>query len=635
MSRRLTGAAAVLAAVAGAAVAASLLARTWPLGRLPMWDAAGNGWGGAQLLAALGEGRWLDFLVRLNAQDKWPFGFSLLLMPFLALFGGGREAATLLCAAGFALTAPLLVWAGEEAEPGGRGAAAGLLAALLWTAAPLERALATVVYRESVGAALAVAGFAAWLGARRRDTVGAWRTAGLLLLALFFVKSNYFALLAGGLAVAAWIELGAAGRRAALGRARAAVLERGWSSPARWAAIALLLSGLLLASGRNPGGLIYGCLVLGAGFWAVRRWRRRGIARPAPAPGGAVRALVPTLVAPIWVWCLSPDPIHPRNLISFLRNRSGDLPPLSAEALAFYPRAFVSQLAAAPALGVALGLLALAGLALVARRGDPARPLASVAAVGFLATAGHSLKEARFLATVAPFLLLLAALPLARAALAANGSGLRKVTGRILFAGLLGLAASLAWTPTAFARLTGDHLQLTVPRGYARPLAEIVRRVTSAPGTTTGLVGGCNEVAEDLVRWEAWIRGGREARIARSLRGLTGSAPPPEVRARLEEWLGDERPGRLVSFRPLPGGGAFESADYRRWNAWQSTAIRALARDRRWHARHRRKFRRPAFEVATWVPRPPGARGKRGGASLRRSAPVARVSPRVPGPPHP
>ena len=629
MRRRLALAAAAVAAVAGVATAAGLLAWTWPLGRLPAWDAAGNGWGGAQLLAAIQDGRWIDLLVRVNAQDKWPFGFSLLLMPFLAAFGGGREAATLLPALGFALTPPLLVWAGEESEPGGGGALAGLLAGLLWLAAPLERALATVVYRESVGAALAVACFAAWLRARRLGSSRGYGVAGLLLLALFFVKVNYFALLAGGLAVGAWIDLDAGGRRDAVGALRRALLSRGWRSPARWIALVVTTAGLLLLGGRNPGGLIYGALVVGTGAWCVRRLRRRrsGPRKRAAAPRAPLRALMPTLVAPIWIWCLSPDPIHPRNLVSFLHNRSGDLAPFSPAALAFYPRVVATQLAGSVALGIAIGLLVVAGLALVSRRGDPARWLSPVAAVGFAATALHPLKEARFLATVAPFLLLLAAVALVRIARAG-------VAGRVLLAAVLLVAAALPWTEAAHARLGLDHRALTVERGFGRPLAEVVRRVLAAPGSV-GLVGGCNEISEDSVRWQAWRVSGREAPIGRSLRGLSGDDSPDRVRARLGAWLAAGRPALLVSFRPLPGGKAFESLDYRRWNAWQTTAVRLLARDRRWRPVSRWRSRRPPFEVRTWRPGPRRARhGPRRAPSLRRAPPVARVPMPVPGTPN-
>ncbi|MCM2270669.1 MAG: hypothetical protein NDJ75_11250, partial [Thermoanaerobaculia bacterium] len=179
---------------AGAWVAAGLLARTWALSRLPMWDAAGNGWGAVELWAALADGRLLDFVVRLNAQDKWPFGFSLLMLPFVAAGGGSFESAALLPALAFALVPALLVWAGREASGDGdelAGIAAGLVAGALWLAAPLPRALATVAMRETVGAALGVGVLAAYLRARRLGTLGAWRLAAGLLMLLFFVKYNY------------------------------------------------------------------------------------------------------------------------------------------------------------------------------------------------------------------------------------------------------------------------------------------------------------------------------------------------------------------------------------------------------------------------------------------------------------
>ncbi len=263
MKRSWSGAAMAVALAAGVGVAADLLARTWPLGRLPLWDGAGNGWGAVELWSALSRGHLVDFLVRLNAQDKWPFGFSLLMLPFVAAGGGSFAAATLLPALAFALVPALLIALANEIDRDGRGLAAGLLAGALWLAGATPRVLATVVMRETTGAALGVAVLAAWLRARRLGTLASWRLCGGLLLAQFFVKYNYFLLTGAALALHALARARAGGAprgaasaaRAgtAAGVALAAALARARRSPSPCCA---------LVAGENPGNFLYGALVV-------------------------------------------------------------------------------------------------------------------------------------------------------------------------------------------------------------------------------------------------------------------------------------------------------------------------------------------------------------------------------------
>src|SRR5579863_5696440 len=79
--------------------------------RLPQWDMAGHAWGGIELHDSLARGHPLEFLRQLNAQDKWPFGFSLLLLPLVWAGGDSFASATLLSVLLFALTPLLLIWA--------------------------------------------------------------------------------------------------------------------------------------------------------------------------------------------------------------------------------------------------------------------------------------------------------------------------------------------------------------------------------------------------------------------------------------------------------------------------------------------------------------------------------------------
>ena len=152
---------------------------------------AGHAWGGIELHQALRRGEPLRFLQLLNDQDKWPFGFSLLLLPFLALGDDGFAAATLLSTALFAATPALLLWAAREVDDGLAGWWGGGLAALLFLASPLLRLFAVLIMREEAGCFLSLLALCCYLRARRRGDERSWRWAGLAGLALFLVKYNY------------------------------------------------------------------------------------------------------------------------------------------------------------------------------------------------------------------------------------------------------------------------------------------------------------------------------------------------------------------------------------------------------------------------------------------------------------
>ena len=617
--RFVVAAALAVSALAGAGVAARALADVRPLGRLPLWDEAGNLWGAAELVSALADGRPLDFVARANAQDKWPFGFSLMLAPLVAL-DADRAAAALLPALAFALVAPLLVWTGREAGGGSRGAVAGLIGAALWLSSPLALALGTVVLRETVGAALGVAALAAWLRARRLGTLAAWRLVGALLLALLWVKYNYFVMSAAAFALHAALELTPEERRAALARARTAIAGGGRASPARWLAIVAGAVTLTLVAGRNPGNLLYGALVIATGVALVRlargRWRPRVALGRLSAPA---RGLVEFLAVPVWLWCLSPSPIHPRAVFSFLRNREGHAAWASWEALAYYPQVLRREGLPGGVLGGCALVAAAAGLVLLARRGDAARGVAATAAVALVALELHPLKEARFLVTALPVLALLAGLAFARLA---GGPG-RRGSGLPGWAILLA-AASLAVLGGARAveldraggRLEHDHAQLTADPLWRGPLAEVVTRV-NAPAA---LLGGFNELSESLVRWQAWRGSGREAPLAGPPRGLTTGDDAERIARALARWLARERPRRIVSLRPLTGSRVATSGDYRRWNSWQLEALRQLGADPSWQRRATRRFGAAGVEVTTWVRRERGERPAGGAGGGRRPA---------------
>src|SRR5688500_3846830 len=85
------GGAAAIALLAGHE-AVGLFGRYLDAPRLPLWDMAEHARQGLVLARDLEDGRLLRFLLDANRQDTWPFGYSLLLAPFL-LIGGADFAA--------------------------------------------------------------------------------------------------------------------------------------------------------------------------------------------------------------------------------------------------------------------------------------------------------------------------------------------------------------------------------------------------------------------------------------------------------------------------------------------------------------------------------------------------------------
>jgi hypothetical protein len=570
--------------------------------RLPLWDMAGNAWGGIELHQALRQGRPLHFLGLLNAQDKWPFGFSLLLLPFLAAGGDGFAAATLLPAALFALIPLLLLWAAREVDPGMGWS--GVLAALLFLACPLARLFAVLIMREEAGMFFSLLACCAYLRARRLGRKRDWRLAGLAGLALFLIKYNYALIWGAAAAADSYLRLPPE-RRAALRR---------WTGRRLWPcegsalekALAVYLWALAAALllGKNPGYGVYAGL-LAATVWAAARWRRdpagmrEGWRRLPPAG----RALAATVALPLWIWFLSPSPVHPKEILAFLRNRSVGPPVASLDALLFYPRVFARDYAPTPLLGGLL--LALLALALIvpgavrwtgARRlagGEPDRVLLLAAGLSFLLPTLHPYKEPRFLATAAPFVLLAAASTASRVA--------RFVAGRsggavICAAAALGIVAVSAGADPD-ARLPREYARYSAAPAFREPLGFIASEARGTSGRLA-VLGSFNELSENLIRCRLARTGGPE--VARPLPRFRGELAPEARAARVRDWLLREHAGRVAALRPLPASPLLQEGDYRDHNAWQLAAIAALEAGPAARVESRRAFPAAGVEVVVF-----------------------------------
>ena len=569
--------------------------------RLPLWDMARHGWAGVEVLRPLGRGELLTVVDRLNRQDSWPFGFSVLLVPFLAAGGAGFASATLLSTVTFGLTPALLVWAGRETDRERLGTAAGLLAALLWAASPLPLLCAILVMRETAGAALALAAFALYARALRRETRRAYGAAGIAALVLLLVKYNYGLLWLIAVAAHQVLRLSPEGRSGL--RRRAGNWLWPWRSGRRGrialAVVLYLIAGCALAR-VNVGYAVYALLLGGAVALALawRRDRARLAARWRALPP-AVAALLATVVLPLWIWFLSPHPVHPKAVFAFLRNRPGGQAGLAA--LLTYPRSLLADYAPAPALGAVLLAGALLGAVLALRRREqrngPAGALALLALVGLALTTLHPFKEPRFLFTVAPFVTLLGSLGLA----APLRSLARRPAWQALAALLLPALGALvihltAPAPLRAARLAAGYVAASSDPGLGAVLQDIDRQ--ARPGPRTAFLGGANELSEALVRW--WLAeqdNPQSEALLEPPNRFAADLSPDAVRERLRRWLAAERPERVIALRPLPDSPLLASPDYQAYNAWQLGALAALRAEPDWDVVKRRRFRRQRLEI--------------------------------------
>jgi hypothetical protein len=599
-ARRVAFAATALAlAVVAAVEARQLYAFYLAQDRLPQWDMAGHAWGGIELHQALRQGHPLRFLALLNAQDKWPFGFSLLLLPFVAAGGDGFAAATLLSTVLFALIPPLLLWAAWEVDPGAAGWWSGALAALLFLASPLLRLFAVLIMREEAGVLLSLLAFCAYLRARRVGGEGPWRLAGLSGLALFLVKYNYALIWGAVVAADGVLRLSPESR----GRLLQEAGQRLWPWDGRpfgprAAAVFVytLAAGALL--GINLGYPLYAAL-LAVTVAVARRWRRdpagvKAWYRGLPAAG---RALVATVVLPLWIWSLSPRPIHPRQILSFLRNRSTGPPLISLDAWLYYPRALVRDYVPAP-LGTAI--LALLAAALVCRwagvrrlaGGEPDRVLLLAAGLSLLIPTLHPYKESRFLATAVPFALLAAMALLSRLAHSLS-SHRPRVAGAVACMAAAAAIVVAAATADLPARLAREYLMVSSPAAFREPLDAIAGMGRTAG--RLGVIGSFNELSGSLIRCRLAQTGGGE--VTRSLPRFSAGLTPAEIAKRLQGWLRAEHPGLVVALRPLPASPLLDSEDYRAYNAWQLAAVAALESDPGARLVARRSFPDAQLEV--------------------------------------
>lgn len=301
---------------------------------LPRWDLAthlGHGWLDYHLLAT---GQIPGLLWDLWRQGYWPPGLSLYQVPFYLVLGGSMTsglwstpvAFVLITLTGSALL--LSQWGDRALLP------ASVFLALLMSS-PFLLAYATVTMTEMVGALAQLLVLLCYQRYRQRPGHGTARLFAISLTVLFFVKYNYFLLLAGPFIVYEWLE-----------RTSGSDLSQRMTSLSRWTrraltsptalALGLYVAGLLVivraggfefqllgqrvsVHGVGNSGHVVLYILLGRLWYLHRRgridWGRLTSADP------LIRPLLLWFVVPVTIWLASPYPNHIRDFANLVINR--------------------------------------------------------------------------------------------------------------------------------------------------------------------------------------------------------------------------------------------------------------------------------------------------------------------------
>jgi hypothetical protein len=606
--------------------------------RLPLWDMAGHGFQAVQLAVDLAELRPLEFLLHLNAQDKWPFGYSLLLLPFVWVGGASFASAAVPSLVLYALMPALLAWAlaeaaatkGSEPGPGGSpavpgaawgfGMAAGVGLGLAFLLAPLPRLFSLLVMREMAGMAAVTVALAATLRALRLEgapgvapaqLAAAWRWSAGAALLLVLVKMNFGLLWLASLGLWRLLAATAEERRTL----RRALLGSWWprgAGRARWLLAGVLwILALATALGENPGVGVYLTMV-GLTVAAAIRWRRDPAAVRTwwSAQSAAARAYLAVFVAPLWVWWLSPEPIHPKEIFAFLRNRPGE--PFSWEGLALaYPRSWLADWAPSSVAGLLLAGLAAA--AFVAwRRSAGARLVLIALLVHLVLIAGHGYRQPRFLATAVPLVLVAAGIGLGVLAGRRAGPAVGVAAGLALGASLL--ATPLGGTPAGRETRLRAEWQLHSGSPALAGLLDLARRRAPTAGRL-GVIGGFNEMSPALVKWALYQREDRALRFAdepsypgRRRYGADGSLErlaPPAAASAVADWVAEEEPTAMAVIQVDRRSDFAEDADFRRYNAWQQDLVPAAKGLAGWRRGGRADLQQQGLALLLLVPEQP------------------------------
>jgi hypothetical protein len=476
---------------------------------LPLYDMAVHGLAGVRLADAIRTFNVPRFGLDLYHMAGWPPLFPILEAPVFLIGGVNYSVATTFMAA-MGAAAILAAFACGLAIGGTRGVIVGAVTASLLAASPIVQQFSTVVMFEIVGLLLVLLCAATYLRWARVRTERAWSLVCLSTVLLFFLKYNYGLLWMAALVVAWWRDFG-----------RAPVhdwLQAGWRRMRERRRFDVFLAGYIVLlvlitvtggwQGRVAGvrisiqsignplvGLVGICLIRELRHPRAN-WRLlRASINDLPAEP---RVFARIVLIPIAVWLAAP--LHMREFVNFIGNRSSGPSPWTIEGMAYYPRIFAAEYSP----NIWMGWVELAAGALVIgvlprlRAGERIIPIAL--GLGFLSSTLHHYKEPRFLFTVAPFVWLALGLVIAR--LTERPAKARAPIRSVLALAMLG-AATLGFDPNAISM---RHRALSMDPAVRDVLDLVTQACIGSRGTA--LLGTWNGLSPGLVEWQLRLEAG-------------------------------------------------------------------------------------------------------------------------------
>jgi hypothetical protein len=371
---------------------------------------------GMCLAADLRNGYFGRLFPDLDAFRTWPPLHDGLLVGFCLLLGRGDERwAVLPSLVGWVGTCVLAFLIAFRATPRG-GAAAGLVAAAFVLVSPAQRAFATDVMLESLGACLTLACLYFYVTTVQNESPVLNRCFALALTLLFFEKYNYWLLVVLGLAAdtisvnrhryAAWI------------RDRLKVtdvmawLVRQVRHPASWLFIALVVLIAAIEVGNLTDADLFGRhislrptanLVTAAYLVFLMRlvpWYRRTGRALVWNTCDRIRALVNWHIWPIALWFLWPHRLYSFLWVNSPASNAGEFP--KHDLFGGYPLYWASMAhdyhISAWSAATAIGLFLIAVWAGASRRLRPGvTAILWIVGISFLLTVHHQNRKSRFL----------------------------------------------------------------------------------------------------------------------------------------------------------------------------------------------------------------------------------------------
>lgn len=473
---------------------------------LPRWDLAAHLLNGWTTYDNLVHGRVGGFLWDIWSQSYWPPGQSLFQVPFYIAANGRMSGGLLSSTAAFALTAAGSVIV-LGAIAGRRAWLPAALAMALMCSSPFFLAYATVAMSEMVGAMAQMAVLVCYARYDRAHDARTTRALAAALALLFFVKYNYFLLVAVPLACHGLLEHLATAEAAERWRPLRRVADWASTVPGALTVVYVLaVTGLLLAGGvafdvagqrvafRTVGyslhPLLYGWI---AYAWHTHRQGRWSLSRQS-ALDPRVRPLVLWLLLPIVAWLASPVPNHIKDLVYLVFNIP--MGPASAQlGLAAYLTAVRSEYFVHPAVfALALGAFLLAA-ARYRRQVPLVRLLIVTVVLQFALVAAHHTRDARFLVLAMPPFWMVSAYEIGNR-LGERWPTVARAVAFAVMAASVGVAFSVAAAPT-FARRAREHYVSS--DALAGALAAI-RDALPATGAVA-VVGRRDNVSPSLMKW--------------------------------------------------------------------------------------------------------------------------------------